>query len=77
VVAQGAADYASAWREVRFDQLHNELALQNHRLSQVNEEKYAALGRLYGGLRVLALLFGGLVLGAGLSSVVASFAGAR
>ena len=51
----------SAWREVRFDQLHNELALQNHRLAQVNEEKYAALGRLYGGLRVLALLFAGLV----------------
>jgi hypothetical protein len=76
-VTQGAADYASAWREVRFDQLHNELALQNHRMSEVNEEKYAALGRLYGGLRVLALLFGGLVLGAGLSSVVASFGGAR
>jgi hypothetical protein len=75
VVAQDVAEYASAWREVRFDQLHAELALQNHRLSQVNEEKYAALGRLYGGLRVLALLLGGLVFFAGLSSVLASFAG--
>ena len=75
VVAQDVADYASAWREVRFDQLHDELALQNHRLSQVNEEKYAALGRLYGGLRVLALLFGSLVLFAGLSSVLTSVGG--
>jgi hypothetical protein len=76
VVAQDVAEYARGWREVRFDQLHNELALQNHRLSQVNEEKYAALGRLYGGLRVLALLFGSLVLFAGLSHVLASFGGA-
>jgi hypothetical protein len=73
VVGQDPAAYASAWRDVRFDQLHHELALQNHRLSQVNEEKYAALGRLYAGLRVLALLFGGLVLFAGLSSVLAAF----
>jgi hypothetical protein len=77
VLAQDVAEYARGWREVRFDQLHNELALQNHRMSQVNEEKYAALGRLYGGLRVLALLFGGLVLFAGLSHVLASFTGTR
>lgn len=43
----------------------------------MNEEKYAALGRVYGGLRVLALLFGGLVLFAGLSHVLASFTGTR
>ena len=55
---------------MRFDQLHNELALQIHRLAQVNEERYAALGRLYGGLRVLAVLFGGLVLFAGLSPIL-------
>lgn len=75
VVAQAPAAYAGAWRDVRFDELHNELALQNHRLSRENEEKYQALGRLYGGLRVLALLFGGLVLFAGLSSVQGSLAG--
>jgi len=72
VVSQDRVDYARAWREVRFDQLHNELALQNHRLAQVNEEKYAALGRLYGGLRALALLFGGLVVFAGLSQVLSA-----
>jgi hypothetical protein len=75
VVAQDVADYARSWREVRFEQLHNELALQNHRLAQVNEEKYAALGRLYGGLRVLAVLFGGLVLFAGVSPLVAVLGG--
>jgi hypothetical protein len=72
VVSQDRVDYARAWREVRFDQLHNELALQNHRLAQVNEEKYAALGRLYGGLRALALLFGGLVVFAGLSQLLSA-----
>jgi hypothetical protein len=71
VVSQDVADYARSWRDVRFEQLHNELAMQNHRLAQVNEEKYACLGRLYGGLRVLAVLFGGLVLFAGLSPLLA------
>jgi hypothetical protein len=71
VVAQDVSDYARSWRDVRFEQLHNELAMQNHRVAQVNEEKYACLGRLYGGLRVLAVLFGGLVLFAGLSPIFA------
>jgi hypothetical protein len=71
VVGQDVSDYARSWRDVRFEQLHNELAMQNHRLARVNEEKYAALGRLYGGLRVLAVLFGGLVLFAGLSPIFA------
>ena len=75
VVAQQKADYARAWREVRFDQLHNELALQNHRLAQVNEEKYAALRRLYGGLKVLALLFAGFVVCAGLAHVLSALVG--
>ena len=74
VVSQDVADYARSWRDVRFEQLHNELALQNHRLAQVNEEKYVCLGRLYGGLRVLAVLFGGLVLFAGLSPIFAQLA---
>ena len=77
VLSQDVATYAQAWRDVRFDQLHNELALQNHRLAQINEEKYAALGRLYGGLRVLALLLAGLVVFASASAVLASLLGAR
>ena len=77
VLTQDVLSYAQSWRDVRFDQLHNELALQNHRLAQINAEKYKALGRVYGGLRVLALLLAGLVLFAGFSSVLASFVGAR
>jgi hypothetical protein len=77
VLSQDVATYAQAWRDVRFDQLHNELALQNHRLAQINEEKYAALGRLYGGLRVLALLLAGLVVFASAYAVLASLLGAR
>jgi hypothetical protein len=61
--------YERAWRDVRFDQLNGELARRNHGLAIVNQEKYAALGRLYGGLRVLALLFGGLVVMAALSTL--------
>ena len=77
VLSQDVASYAQAWRDVRFDQLHNELALQNHRLAEINEEKYAALGRLYGGLRVLALLLAGLVVFASGSAVLVSIVGAR
>jgi len=61
--------YEGAWRAVRFDQLNGELARRNLGLALVNQEKYAALGRLYGGLRVLALLFGGLVVMAALSTL--------
>jgi len=45
------------------------LARQGHRLALVNQDEYVALGRLYGGLRVLALMFGGLVVVVGLSTL--------
>ena len=61
--------YQRAWREASFDQLNAELARQGHRIAGINEEKFAALGRLYGGLRVLALMFGGLVVMVGLSTL--------
>jgi len=53
--------YRSAWREVRFGQLNAELAVQNHVMARINADKYRSLRRLYGGLRVLALLAGGLL----------------
>jgi hypothetical protein len=67
---QDVESYARAWREVRFDQLNAELARQSHRIAGINQEKFAALGRLYGGLRVLALMFGGLVVMVGLSTLL-------
>ena len=63
------SSYQRAWREASFDQLNAELARQGHRIAGVNAEKFAALGRLYGGLRVLALMFGGLVVMVGLSTL--------
>jgi hypothetical protein len=69
VLRHDADSYERAWRGVRFDELNGELARRNHALAAKNREQYAALGRLYGGLRVLALLFGGLVLMAALSTL--------
>lgn len=69
VPRQDVDSYERAWRDVRFDQLNSELARRNHGLAVVNQSKYAAVGRLYGGLRVLALLFGGLVVMAAVSTL--------
>ena len=53
--------YRRAWREVRFGQLNAELAVQNHVMARINSDKFRSLRRLYGGLRVLTLLAGGLL----------------
>jgi len=53
--------YRRAWREVRFGQLNAELAVQNHVMARINLDKYRSLRRLYGGLRVLTILAGGLL----------------
>lgn len=69
VLRHDVESYQRAWREVRFDRLNDELARRNLGLALVNEEKYAAVRRLYGGLRVLALMFGGLIVMAGLAAL--------
>jgi uncharacterized protein YjiK len=53
--------YRRAWRDVRFGQLNAELAVQNHVMARINIDKYSSLRRLYGGLRVLTILAGGLL----------------
>jgi uncharacterized protein YjiK len=53
--------YRRAWREVRFGQLNAEIAVQNHVMARINLDKFRSLRRLYGGLRVLAILAGGLL----------------
>jgi len=50
-----------AWREVKLGQLNAELAVQTHALARINVDKYAALRRLYVGLRVMTLLAAGLM----------------
>jgi uncharacterized protein YjiK len=61
VVLRDLEAYRRAWREVRFGQVNAELSVQNHVLARINLDKYRSLRRLYGGLRVLTLLAGGLL----------------
>jgi uncharacterized protein YjiK len=61
IVQRDLEAYRRAWREVRFGQLNAELAVQNHVMARINSDKYRSLRRLYGGLRVLTLLAGGLL----------------
>jgi len=61
IVQHDLDDYRRAWREVRFGQLNAELAVQNHVMARINLDKYRSLRRLYGGLRVLTILAGGLL----------------
>jgi uncharacterized protein YjiK len=46
---------------VRFGQLNAELSVQNHVMARINLDKFRSLRRLYGGLRVLTILAGGLL----------------
>ena len=48
--------YRRAWREVHIGQVNAELAVQLHGLARINQAKYAALRRLYGGLQVMTLM---------------------
>ena len=61
VVLRDLEAYRAAWRELRFGQLNAELMVQNHVMARINMDKHRSLRRLYGGLRVLTLLVGGLL----------------
>jgi len=61
IVLRDLEAYRRAWREVRFGQLNAELAVQNHVMARINLDKFRSLRRLYGGLRVLTILAGGLL----------------
>jgi hypothetical protein len=54
--------YLSAWRDVRVEQLNDEIARQVRRQAEVNKAKETALIRLYAGLRIMMFLLVGLVL---------------
>ncbi|MCK7482133.1 MAG: hypothetical protein M0C28_37005, partial [Candidatus Moduliflexus flocculans] len=61
IVLRDLEAYRRAWREVRFGQLNAELAVQSHVMARINLDKFRSLRRLYGGLRVLTILAGGLL----------------
>jgi len=62
VVARDAHNYWNAWRDVRLSQINAELAVQVHSLCLSANAKRLGLRRLFGGLRVMALLLGCVLL---------------
>jgi hypothetical protein len=61
ILGRSEDDYRATWQAARMDQLAEEIAEQIHSLSRINEEKYAALRRLYLGLQVMTILTAGLI----------------
>jgi uncharacterized protein YjiK len=72
VVTRDLEGHRQAWREVRFGQLNAELAVQTHILARTNQDKYAALRRVYAGLRVMTILAAGLLTLLAFSAVAAA-----
>jgi uncharacterized protein YjiK len=62
VLRRDITSYQRAWRDIHIGQLNAEVAVQVHVLARINHAKYAALRRLYGGLRIMTLLVAGLLL---------------
>lgn len=60
-VARSRDEYRALWESLRMDNLTTELADQLHTLSEINRQKYIALGRLYTGLTVMAVMLGVLI----------------
>ncbi len=62
IVLRAPDAHLAAWRDVHIGQLNAELAAQTHSLALVNQAKYAALRRLYAGLRVMTLIVAAVVI---------------
>lgn len=58
VLRRDALGHVAAWREAYLAQINTDLAAQGYSLALKNDAKYAALRRLYVGLRVMTLLAG-------------------
>ena len=56
VLKRDPAAFAAAWQEVRVGQLNAEVAQQIYTLARINDAKYAALRRLFTGLKVMTLV---------------------
>jgi hypothetical protein len=62
VIQMSPAQHWKAWQDVRLTQLNSEIAVQVHSLSLKNHAKHIAIRRLYGGLRIMALVLGALMI---------------
>lgn len=56
IILRSTEAHWAAWRSVRIGQLNAELAIQIHSLALVNKSKYAAVQRLYAGLRLMTVI---------------------
>lgn len=56
------ATYMEAWNSVRVSQLNAEIAGQLHTIAKINDAKYAAVSKLYVGLKAITVLTAGLLL---------------
>jgi hypothetical protein len=53
IVRRDRVDFRRTWDELRMDNLNTELADQLHTIAQINQDKYAALARLYQGVTIM------------------------
>lgn len=56
IVRRDRATFRKAWEELRMDNLNTELADQLHTIARINQDKYAALSKLYRGVSVMTAL---------------------
>ena len=53
IVRRDRAAFRKVWDELRMDNLNTELADQLHTIARINQDKYAALSKLYRGVTVM------------------------
>lgn len=70
VLARDRAAYRDLWEHLRTDNLTAELADQHYTLSWINQQKYAALDRLYFGLGLMTLMLAAVIGTVGLSKAL-------
>lgn len=56
IVRRDRAVFRKVWEELRMDNLNTELADQLHTIARINQDKYAALSKLYRGVSVMTAL---------------------
>lgn len=56
VLTRDPEAHAAAWQDVRIGQLNAEVARQIYTLARINDAKYAALRRLYTGLKAMTIV---------------------
>ncbi len=62
VSPRDAATYRQLWDEMRQDSVNAELSDQLLTLARINQAKYAAVSKLYAGIRLLVIILGALLL---------------